>query len=828
MSRKWARLMMTCSLVMAIEVPGPRDFAWAQDPIARREPATESVDEIELADPSTAFSSRPLDPPTRDAGRDNSVGWHLLNNLAEDQKAIWTSPGRLRLIDADWLLPLGLIAGGMLATDTGFSKHLSNSPTRLKYSRDLSNYGIAAMAAAGGGFYFLGRITHDDHKRETGILAGEAAMDSYGVTSAFKYAFGRERPQQDDYRGKFRQGANSMPSEHAAAAWSIASVIAHEYPGPLTTFLAYGAATAVSMSRVTAKEHFPSDVLIGSAIGWFVGQHVYRAHHDPELGGKSWESYVETREESPGRKSKSVGSPYVELDSWVYPALERLAALGYIHTDFLSIRPWTRIECAQLVEEAEGKIEVGKSTPNAADRLYWALASEFHNEIEATGGGEAERTIRLESVYSGVTGISGQPLNDSYHFGQTISNNYGRPYEKGFSTYSGFSGWGREGRFVLYVRGEYQHAPSAPAYSQAIRNAIAVMDSNPVQPASPISEVNQFRLLDTYVAANVAGWNLAFGKQSLWWGTGFGSALMFSDNAEPIYMFRASRITPITLPWVFHWLGPMKQDYFFGKLSGNHFPAGPVIHGEKISFKPTPNLELGFSRTSEFGGVGRAITPAAIFNSYVSFRESIFFQSNANPGKRSGGFDFSYRVPYLRNWLKLYTEGYTPDDPSPLGAGAQPRSAIVSGFYLARLPNVPNLDLRVEAVNTDTPNSSKFGQFVYFDHFYHDLYTNNKNIIGSWIGREGTGIQAWSTYWFTSRNALQFGYRHAKVDNDFVPGGETVNDGSIKLDCWLRRDLNVKAFVQYEKWRAPILAANPQTNWTTTLEIGFWPSSWRK
>jgi hypothetical protein len=272
----------------------------------------------------------------------------------------------------------------------------------------------------------------------------------------------------------------------------------------------------------------------------------------------------------------------------------------------------------------------------------------------------------------------------------------------------------------------------------------------------------------------------------------------------------------------------MKQDYFFGKLSGNHFPAGPVIHGEKISFKPTPNLELGFSRTSEFGGVGRAITPAAIFNSYVSFRESIFFQSNANPGKRSGGFDFSYRVPYLRNWLKLYTEGYTPDDPSPLGAGAQPRTAIVSGFYLARLPNVPNLDLRVEAVNTDTPNSSKFGQFVYFDHFYHDLYTNNKNIIGSWIGREGTGLQAWSTYWFTSRNTLQFGYRHAKVDSDFVPGGETVNDGSIKLDCWLRHDLNVKAFIQYEKWRAPILAANPQTNWTTTLEIGFWPSSWRK
>jgi hypothetical protein len=139
--------------------------------------------------------------------------------------------------------------------------------------------------------------------------------------------------------------------------------------------------------------------------------------------------------------------------------------------------------------------------------------------------------------------------------------------------------------------------------------------------------------------------------------------------------------------------------------------------------------------------------------------------------------------------------------------------------------------LRVEAVNTNTPTSrSNGGKYIYYDYYdglYHDLYTNKNNIIGSWIGREGTGIQARSTYWFSPRNTLQFRYRHAKVAGDFIPGGETINDGSVKLDYCMRHDLSVSAFVQYEKWLAPILAPTAQTNWTSSVEVTFWPRFWK-
>ena len=831
---RWGKsFVLSCCLFMAAEAASRNCWAQAQDKGQDKAPVQEAS-AVQPANESGAKrvsgdAAKPRVQPAieRESWRehDNSLGPHLLKDLASDQKEIWASPFHLRMVDADWLVPLGLATGAMLGTDTEVSKHLSISESRQGEFKTFSDFGIASMAGAAGGLYLWGHMTHDDHKRETGLLAGEAAANSLAVTYAFKYGFGRERPLEDNYQGRFGQGGDSFPSEHAAAAWSIASVVAHEYPGPLTQILAYGLASAVSASRVNAKQHFPSDVLIGSAIGWFTGWQTYRKHHDPELGGDAWETYKESRDEGPGRPTtSSKGSPYMELDSWIYPALERLGALGYIQSEFLGLRPWTRIECAHLIEEAGDQMEAeGESDSREAAGIYDALEREFHEELN----GGSERSIRLESIYAGVTGIAGPPLDDSYHFGQTIINNYGRPYQEGFNSYDGFSGYATEGRFVIYVRGEYQHAPSAPAYSQTIRNAIAVMDINPVQPAIPIPAANQFRLLDTYVAASVGGWDLAFGKQSLWWGPGEGGPLLFSDNAEPIYAFRASRIEPSTLPWVFHWLGPMKWDLFVGKLSGNEFPPRPLLHGETISFKPSPNLELGFSRTAEFGGVGRPLTPAAFWNSYTAFNlSSAQYASNDNPGKRTGGAHFSYRIPHLRNWLTVYSGSLADDDASPLQN--PPRAAYDPGFYMPRLPGLPKLDFRFEAVYTDLPiHESVGGHFVYYDGHYHDLYTNKNNIIGSWIGREGQGIQAWSTYWFSSRNSLQLGFRHAEVSKDFLPGGETANDGSARINWWVH-DVSLSGSVQYERWLAPILATGPQTNWTASFQIGFWPRSWSK
>lgn len=791
---------------------GEQKYVWDTNAPAVK-PNQES-DELGMSDPQTGANAY-----------NNSLGTEFVKHLASDQVTIWTSPARLRFSDVDWLLPLGTATGILFATDTDVSRHLSNSPSRLSHSKDLSNYGAGALVAVGGGIYLWGHFTHEEHKRETGLLAGEAAIDALAVTYATKYALGRERPLQDNYQGDFFKGGDSFPSEHSAAAWAIAGIIAHEYPGPLSTALSYGLATAISASRVTAKQHFPSDVLIGGAIGWFTAEEVYRHHRNPDLGGRGWQTYQESIDEGAGRKSNSVGSPYVELDSWIYPAIERLAAMGYIRSDYLAIRPWTRFQCAELIEEAGDAIRAEGDVPAAVNELYVSLAREFQGDLVAAGeGGPADAAI--ESMYARVTGIDGAPLADSDHFGQTVVDDFGRAYQEGLNTYDGFSGYATIGRFVAYVRGEYQGVPSASAYSLAVRNAMATMDSNPTQPPMPIASTGQFRLLDTYFTSNYSGWNFSFGKQSLWWGPGDEGALILSDNADPMYMFRATPDKAFDVPLLSHVLGPFKTDFFVGKLSSNEFPPRPVIHGENISFKPTRNLEIGFTRLVEFGGVGRPLTAGAIWNSYVSVKSSVNYRASRNPGKRTSGFDVAYRVPLVRSGLTLYAESLSPDDVTPLAA--PPRAAWNSGIYLPRLGHLSRLDLRVEGGYTDPPTPrSNNGEYVYWDLFYHDLSTNKNDLIGSWMGREGKGIRAISTYSFSAKNNIQFGYRQAKVSKDFMPQGETVNDGSVAVNWWPTSSLNLSASVQYEQWLARLLAPTPQTNWTSTFAISFWPHAWR-
>jgi membrane-associated phospholipid phosphatase len=743
----------------------------------------------------------------------------LVTRCAEDQRRLWTSPERLRFSDAEWLIPAGGFAAALFVTDRDASRHLSRSPKTINRYNNISNAGAGALIGSASGLWLLGHVRHNSHWSESGFLAGEAVLNSLVMVEGLKYSLGRERPFQGNGSGAFFQGGTSFPSEHAAAAWAVAGVLAHEYPGPLTKILAYSLASAVSYSRVRARQHFPSDVFIGGMMGNLVAQQIYTRHHNTELGGAAWRSIAEFVRGEGGASPSRSGSPYVPLDSWVYPMLDRLAALGVIRSEFLGMRPWTRLECARLVEEAEDGLAERSLDAAVANSSLKMLETEFVREKEVLGGG-SNRAVRLESVYTRGTQINGQPLADSAHFGQTVVNDFGRPFQQGFNNASGFSGYAAEGKYTLYVRGEYQHAPSGPAYALPVRQAIAFVDANPVQPAQAVAAIDQYRLEEAYVGVNVANWQMTFGKQSLWWGPGEGGAMLFSDNAEPIYMFRTSRISPLRLPWLFQRMGPVKFDFFVGQLAGNQFPPRPVIHGEKISFKPTENLELGFSRAVEMGGVGRPLTLRAVWNSYTSVT-SINQETPANdPGKRTGGFDFSYRVPFVRHWMTLYADSLATDDPSPLAAPRQ--AGINPGMYFPRVPGVPKMDLRVEAVNTDTSRSHR-GQFIYFDTFYHDLYTSKKNLIGSWIGREGQGLQAWSRYAFNARNSLQFGYRHAKVSCAFIPGGGTLNDASVQADFLAGPEFGLSSRVQYEHWNYPILAPQPQTNISVSVQMTYWP-----
>lgn len=557
-----------------------------------------------------------------------------------------------------------------------------------------------------------------------------------------------------------------------------------------------------------------------------------------------------------------LGSPFVPVDNWVYPAMLRLYSLGFVDSVFLDMRPWTRASISNMLDQAGARIDDADPSParDEAEGIYDALLRELHPDIEGPCLGH-QANSRAESVYTIVRGISGTPLRDSYHLGQTVINDYGRPYENGVNNYSGASGYLGFGRFTLYARGEFQGSPSATGYGAGLSQALSTIDRmtylNPSTglpylqttiPMGPIDTTTRGRWLEAYVSAQLMNHVFSFGKQDQWLGPGVGSSMAYSNNAEDIYAFHINRVEPLHIPLLSRVAGPFRYEFLVGQLQGHTmipnpaYPASgqpnvlsggnPWMHVEKLSFKPTENLEFGFERSVIWGGEGHVpITIHSFLKSFFSFASpaSNVKLGRDDPGARFGSFDFSYRLPYLRNWVTLYADSEVHDDVSPIDAPR--RASWRPGIYLSHFPGAPALDLRVEAVSTDPPiSTSSGGVFMYYEYLVRQGYTNQGNILGDWNGREGKGGQAWLTYHLSGNESLQFHARNQKVAKDFVTGGTTLNDFGFQAVKRIGSSFEINGDFTYERWKAPIYPTGTPTYpapahdvTTTTVQLTWFP-----
>ena len=262
--------------------------------------------------------------------------------LMQDQIAFWTLPSRFRVPDLTFLVPATFGTALLVGSDTAIEGHLPKSSNTIKLAANGSTAGALGLVGVGGGLFLVGSASHNEHQRETGFLVGEAAIDAYADSTALQYITQRERPFSGNNKGSFFDGGNSFPSNTAAVAWASASVIAHEYPGVLTKLLAYGVASGVSAGRVIGQKHWTSDAVIGSALGWYMGTQIYRARGSgADISASTWGTFEKSPEDSV-KNPAYMGTTYVPLDSWVYPVFERLAALGYLQSATVAIRPWPR------------------------------------------------------------------------------------------------------------------------------------------------------------------------------------------------------------------------------------------------------------------------------------------------------------------------------------------------------------------------------------------------------------------------------------------------------------------------------------------------------
>lgn len=534
------------------------------------------------------------------------------------------------------------------------------------------------------------------------------------------------------------------------------------------------------------------------------------------------------REDSPGTRYQA--SAYVPLDSWIYAAFDRLAAMGYVQTGSTTVRPWTRLECARLLAEAHQGADDSEDLP--ADLLS-ALDAEFAYETGVIDGGP-NREIRWESIYSRFTEVSGSALRDSFHFGQTLVNDYGRPYGEGGNQVSGVSARAVAGPFAIYLRGEYQYAAAMPTYNVSAQAAIVAFDSMYLQGTMPFGWnlrsgiTNRPRFIEAYAAANIANWQISFGQQALWWGPGRSTSLTLSNNAEALPMLRFARVKPIRMPGKLAWVGPVHLDAFFARQGGIHYVAlgpsfalygssshalnpPPYLWGVNFSFKPSECFEVGFAHSVIFAGYGRPLNLKTLLHTF-----SIYGNGQAvDPGKRVTEFNLTYHIPKFRRSLVAYTEALAWDD--PVEGKFVARYAMAPGLYVPRLPVLNRMDLRMEGAYTDLPKLVE-PAYYYANAHYVEGYTNYGQVMGSWIGRQGRGGDISTSYWFNARNKFTANYRKMTVDKSFLEGGNQ-SDLSGSLTWVIHPGLELSVTTQYERWRFPLLDTGARHNLASSFEV---------
>ena len=279
------RYFLHSLLICAALIYGPRPlFGQTADS------SDEQAQEAQSVSATSSSSDQASEDPRQASTQSIICGvTHLgqcLKDIGHDQAGIWTSPLRISSRDALWLVPFAAGTGVALHYDAQAQQNLGIDKSRIDTSNTISGFGSSYVLLGGAaGFYFLGLGTHNQHLAETGRLGAEAVLDSFLVVEALKLATNRERPNEGNGQGGFWPHGTrsyeldgSFPSGHATETFALARVIASEYPSKPVQVAAYAFALAISASRVTARQHFPSDVLVGGTFGYLIGGYVVRHH----------------------------------------------------------------------------------------------------------------------------------------------------------------------------------------------------------------------------------------------------------------------------------------------------------------------------------------------------------------------------------------------------------------------------------------------------------------------------------------------------------------------------------------------------------------------
>ena len=481
-------------------------------------------------------------------------------------------------------------------------------------------------------------------------------------------------------------------------------------------------------------------------------------------------------------------SANIPLDSWIYPALDKLGGLGLVASALPGSRPFTRLEAARQVLEASGQASQ-RSAPPVVRELLRRLEADLHQELVDLGVREGiPAATYFKPLADWQLAYLHKDGEDANYPALGTEPSKGRIAARQYSLNNNNFGiaYAEDQNAQLVVEME------ARLGGRVLVNLRPMLLYSREKAADDESETD-LSLLEGKLAVSFGSQELSIGRQALWWGQGRHGSLVLTNNAQPLDMVRLTNPSPVLLPWLFRALGPFRYDVFLSQLEEDRVVPEPWFGGLRVEFKPLPWLDLGASRTVMFGGEGR---PSVGFSDFLTIVGGENLVGSEDTSNSIGVLDFRLRIPPL--WgAEFYGEFGGEDEADLLGVipFISNRSHLL-GVYLPRIEPTGRASLRLEYADLSHIDDNSP---VWYRHgIYQSGYTYHNQIIGHHAGGAAEDMFAELEILLPYDFTLNLGYDVEKRGVD-QPVEERHRQTALSLRWDVGPDLFLRAGWHYDK-----------------------------
>jgi len=488
----------------------------------------------------------------------------------------------------------------------------------------------------------------------------------------------------------------------------------------------------------------------------------------------------------------------LSLDDPAYPLLDKLVQSNLTFANALTIKPITRLYAARLIAEAieqrRRELDTAQRQEPFLDEILEYLTSRFKRELQEIGFLYLPR--RAETVF--LAPLVELKLDTVFARQQFVLHDRSglTPNLQGvFGLNEGFA-YGNN--FTLRTR-SVSWATLADHYAAYLEPEL-IIRSDPL-----LGDTLEGGIHKGYIKASYANLELAFGRDTLWWGPATQGDLVISNNAPPFDLVKFSTPEPFRLPGPYRDLGEWQIAYFVARLEQRRELPHALLSGLRLTFQPAALIKFGFTNAFQaFGSGGISLSP-------LEYTKKLFVPTLDTTRRTVNGlaaYDAVLSVPFVRQipfleGLQLYWQRGQDNV-------RKTRGLLGGGNILGGVVDGGRLDLRFEFVETRDAGS------VWYTHpTYTSGFAFQQFVIGHPIGGAAQGVFGRATYYLTPTAWIAADGRHEQYGFETLPAPTTQQRFGLEASYqfpWQQRYLTLWGRVEYATLEEPGAASERTVN----------------